>query len=102
MSEARSAPVSDANEAQLRAEIAELKRRLAAQEQSHGLHSHDHPTHGRHRNRPSTATLLMVALLIIVVTGAAFFTGYIPRMKRETELIANAKTGSTEIPEVNV
>jgi RND family efflux transporter MFP subunit len=102
MPEAPSAPVSDANEALLRAEIAELKRRLATQEQSLGQSGRDHPGHGHHRSRPSSSTLLMLATLIVVVTAAAFFTGYIPHVQRETELVATAKTDSTEIPVVNV
>jgi RND family efflux transporter MFP subunit len=95
MPDAPSTPVNDANEAQLRAEIEELKRRLATQER-------DRPGHGHHRKRPAPSTLFMLALLIIVVVAAAFFTGYLPHLKRQTELVADAKTDSAEVPVVNV
>ncbi len=84
-----------ANEAQLRAEIEDLRRRLATQE-------HDHPSHGHHRNRPASGTLIMLALLILVVVAAAFFTGYLPHLKRQTDLVANATSDSGEVPLVNV
>jgi RND family efflux transporter MFP subunit len=105
MPEAPPAPVSDANEAQLRAEIAELKKRLATQEHdrpSHDRPRHGHPGHGHHHHRPAAGTLVMLGLLIAVVVAAAFFTGYLPRLKRQTELVANAQTLSAELPVVNV
>jgi hypothetical protein len=89
MHETTSAP-RDATEAKLRAEIEELKQRLAG-----------HPSHGHHR-RPASGTLFMLALVIVVVVAAAFFTGYLPRLKRETELVAAAKSDTAAIPLVNV
>ena len=44
----------------------------------------------------------MLAVLIVVIVAAAFFTGYLPRLKRETELVAAAKTDTAAIPLVNV
>lgn len=79
-------------EAQLRAEIEALKRRLAAQ---HAPHVHE-------KRRPSGATLFLLGLLIVVAAVGAFFAGYLPHQKRQTELIAQAKTDEETAPVVNV
>jgi len=84
--------VSDNTESQLRAEIEDLKRRLATQE--HG--------HGRAHRRPSGGTLFALGLTAAVSVGVAFFAGYLPRQKRETQLVADAKTEGETAPLVNV
>ena len=89
-------PVKDSTEAQLRAEIEELKQRLA----SHPATAQHH-THGRIR-RPSAATLILLGLFLAAIVVAAFFGGYLPRQKRETELVAEAKSDSETAPLVNV
>jgi len=89
MHETTSAP-RDATEAKLRAEIEELKQRLAG-----------HPSHGHHR-RPASGTLFMLAVVIVVIVAAAFFTGYLPHLKRQNELVADAKSDTAAIPLVNV
>ncbi|HZL55670.1 MAG TPA: efflux RND transporter periplasmic adaptor subunit [Bryobacteraceae bacterium] len=85
-------------EEQLRAEIEELKQRLAEQ---HPHHEHQHP-HGHARRRPATGTLIAIGLLLLVVIVAAFFGGYLPHVKLQTELAAEAKSGSETAPRVNV
>jgi RND family efflux transporter MFP subunit len=87
-------PVSDNTESQLRAEIEELKQRLASQQ------APPH-THG-HRKRPSGGTLFVIALVLAVIVVGAFFGGYLPYAKRKTELVAEAKSDSESAPLVNV
>jgi RND family efflux transporter MFP subunit len=79
-------------EAQLRAEIAELKQRLASQEH----------THGHARKRPGGGTLFMLGLVIAVIVAAAFFAGYLPHAQRQSDLVAEAKSDSEALPIVNV
>ena len=54
-----------------------------------------HP--GGHQNRrPSTVSLVLIALLLAVLIVAGFFVGYLPRQRREEVLAAESKeTGST-------
>ena len=52
--------------------------------------------------RPSAGTLLALGLTAAVVVGVAFFAGYLPRQKRETQLVADAKTEGETAPLVNV
>ncbi|MES1258323.1 MAG: efflux RND transporter periplasmic adaptor subunit, partial [Acidobacteriota bacterium] len=86
---------AQATETQLRAEIASLKQRLAAQHEApHG--------HGHVRRRPSGAALFLIGLLIAAAAVGAFFAGFLPHQKRQTELIAQAKTDGETAPVVNV
>jgi RND family efflux transporter MFP subunit len=87
---------TDNTESQLRAEIEELKRRLAAQQ-----HAPAH-AHGHTRNRPSTGVLVLIGLVMLGIVVAAFFAGYLPHMKRQSELVAEAKSDSEAPPLVNV
>ena len=84
-------------EALLRAEIEDLRRRLA---QQHPVH--EHHGHGHARKRPSGGTLVVIALLLAGIVIAAFFGGYLPHVKRQTELVAEAKSDSETAPLVNV
>lgn len=75
-------------EAQLRAEIQELKHRLG-----------ERPDKGVH---PSKLTLWVVALLVLVGLTAAFLTGYLPFLHRQSMLVSEAKSESQAAPVVNV
>jgi RND family efflux transporter MFP subunit len=92
-------PVSDNTESQLRAEIEELKQRLASQQTGHTQAQH---AHGHARKRPSGATLILIGLLLAAIVVAAFFGGYLPHSQRQTELVADAKSESEAPPLVNV
>jgi RND family efflux transporter MFP subunit len=74
-------------ESQLRAEIESLKRQLAAQKSP--------------RRGPSTASLIIFALIAIVVIVAGFFVGYLPRQRREQVLAAEAHDTTVALPLVN-
>lgn len=84
--------MTDSTESQLRAEIETLKQRLAAQTPAHD-HSH---------KRPATPTLVLIGLVSIVIVVGAFFAGFLPHQKRQTELVAEAKTENETAPLVNV
>ena len=79
----------------LRAEIAELKRQLA-----HKANPHAAPPQGA--PPPSHARLWALGLLIVVLTVVGFFTGYLPRHRRESVLVAEAKAVTQSLPTVNV
>jgi RND family efflux transporter MFP subunit len=75
-------------EADLRAEIDDLKRKLEAQQKS--------------AHRPSGRTIRNLVLLTIVILIAAFVIGYVPRHRRDLQLTAEAVTNSEALPEVSV
>ena len=82
-------------EDQLRSEIAALKRQLEEQKKS------GHP--GGHQNRrPSTVSLVLIALLLAVLIVVGFFVGYLPRQRREEVLAAESKETGITLPVVNV
>lgn len=85
-------------EALLRAEIEDLKRRLAAQQHP----PHERHGHGHTRKRPSSGVLFLIGFLLAAVVVAAFLGGYLPHAKRQTELVAEAKSDSETAPLVNV
>ena len=84
---------SGSSEAQLRAEIEELRKRLAAQERGH---AHGHP-----RKRPAAGTLLFLAMSIVLLIVAAFFAGWLPHRDRQRSLVAEARSDSEAVPVVN-
>jgi RND family efflux transporter MFP subunit len=84
---------SGSSEAQLRAEIEELRQRLAAQERGH---AHGHP-----RKRPAAGTLLFLAMSIVVLIVVAFFAGWLPHRDRQRSLVAEARSDSEAVPLVN-
>lgn len=90
--------VTESTEAKLLAEIDALKKRLHDQEK---LLDHARP-HQRQSGKPSTGVLIGLALLILVVFGAAFFTGYLPGQKRREELMVQAKSDGDTAPTVTV
>jgi len=80
----------------LRAEIADLKRQLQ-EEKKLSLEASK-----MQAVRPSRGRLWTLALIGVVAMAAAFFTGYLPRERRESVLLAEAKTGAATAPVVNV
>jgi len=84
-------------EEELRAEIEQLKRRLQNQEHAHaGTHVLDHPP------RPRRTAILGLLLLVTAIFVVAFFAGYIPRHRRELQLVAEAHVQQESLPEVSV
>ncbi len=77
---------NQSSEEKLRAEIAELRRQLDEQK----------------RKGPSVGTLLVVVLLVGGLALAGYFLGYLPRMKREQVLAAEARAEVQSLPVVNV
>jgi RND family efflux transporter MFP subunit len=82
------------NEAELRAEIEELKRQL---EQKHAATSA-----AEHIVQPSRHTIRNLVLLLLVILIGAFVAGYIPRHRRELQLVAEADTHNAALPQVSV
>jgi RND family efflux transporter MFP subunit len=81
-------------EAELRTEIEELKRQL---EQKHaGASAAEHVT------RPSGHTIRNLVLLFVVILIVGFVAGYIPRQRRELQLVAEADTHNEALPQVSV
>ena len=80
-------------EEQLRAEIDELKRKLAAVDAGHARPD---------SQRPSSRTLLVVALLLMALAVAGYFLGYVPRQHREQVLAAEARVEEQSLPVINV
>ena len=80
-------------EEQLRAEIDELKRKLAAADAGHARPD---------AQGPSSRTLLVVALLLMALAVAGYFLGYVPRQHREQVLAAEARVGEQSLPVINV
>jgi RND family efflux transporter MFP subunit len=84
-------------EEELRAEIEQLKRRLHSQEHAHaGAHVLEHPP------RPRRSAILGLLLLIAAIFVVAFFAGYVPRHRRELQLVAEANVQQESLPEVSV
>jgi RND family efflux transporter MFP subunit len=82
-------------EERLRSEIEGLKRQLDEQKPLH--------TSGAQPNRrPSTVTLVLIALLLVVLIVVGFFVGYLPRQRREAVLAAESKETGRTLPVVNV
>jgi RND family efflux transporter MFP subunit len=85
----------NATEDQLRSEIESLKRQLEEQKKL------GHPG-GRQNRRPSTISLILIALLLAVLIVVGFFVGYLPRQRREAVLAAESKETGRTLPLVNV
>src|ERR1041385_1150558 len=78
-------------EAQLRAEIDQLKRQI------------EHHKRERTRiHRPSRSIIAGLLLLVAVVFVVAFFVGYLPKHRRELQLTAEANVQNEALPEVSV
>jgi len=85
-------PVDQNTEDQLRAEIEDLKRKLATQHR--GGHAK--------RNRPSPAVLWSLAIVAALILAGAFFAGYLPQSNRQTALAKEAREDAVALPPVNV
>src|SRR5215472_911798 len=78
----------NATEQQLRAEIEELKRRLAQQKHVGA------PPHAT----PSRRLIWLLGSVLVVLLGAAFLTGYWPRRQRQQVLAAEAQAEAESLP----
>src|SRR6266481_5173806 len=85
----------NATEDRLRSEIEALKRQLEEQKRLHA------PGNQPHR-RPSTLSLVLIALLLAALIVVGFFVGYLPRQRREAVLAAESKETGAALPVVNV
>jgi len=86
---------TSASEERLLSEIEDLKRQLEEQKKlAHGG--------GVHNRRPSTLSLVLIALFLAALIVVGFFVGYLPREKREAVLAAESKETGVTLPVVNV
>src|SRR5882724_4384682 len=88
-------PETTHNEAELRAEIEELKRQLDQHVQRSSQAEH-------HAVRPSGRTIWILLLLFVAILVVAFFAGYLPRHRRELQLAAESNTHNEALPQVTV
>ena len=79
-------------EERLRAEIADLKRRLEEQKKAGEARA----------SKPSPVTLVLLALIAVGLIIGGFLAGNAPRQRRETMLAAEAKSASEALPVVTV
>ena len=82
---------TNVNEQQLRSEIEDLKRQLAASKQAPPEHK-----------KPGLSTALVMVLLLAGLLVAGYYLGYLPRQKRELALAAEAKSDTEALPVVAV
>jgi RND family efflux transporter MFP subunit len=87
-------PETTNNEAELRAEIEELKRQLEQKQPGTSA--------AEHVNRPSSHTIRNLLLLFVIILIVAFVAGYLPRHRRELQLVAEADTHNEALPQVSV
>ncbi len=87
----------EGSEAQLRAEIADLRRQLEEQQRLLA-----HAGGGRGSAKPSSPTLATLAVVAALLVIAAFLTGYVPYRRRESLLVAEAKAQRESLPAVTV
>jgi RND family efflux transporter MFP subunit len=81
---------TQSSEAELRAEIVELKRQLEQRKQ------------GAQVTRPSRHAIRNLVLVSLLILVAGFAIGYLPRHRRDLQLVAEADTQSGSLPEVSV
>src|SRR5580658_6605381 len=82
----------DNNEALLRAEIADLKRKLEQQRRG------GHDSKRAQRKRPSATTLWILAIATALLLAVAFVAGYLPETNRQTALAKEAQADSQALP----
>jgi len=82
---------TNVNEQQLRSEIEDLKRQLAASKAA--------PAPPK---APGSRTAVVVVLLLICLILAGYYLGYLPRQKRELALAAESKSDTEALPLVTV
>src|SRR5580704_5058709 len=83
------------NEAELRAEIQDLKRQL--EQRKHPPESAEH-----HAIRPSGHAIRILVLVLLALLIAGFFLGYLPRHRRELQLKTESDTHNEALPQVSV
>jgi RND family efflux transporter MFP subunit len=81
---------TNVNEQQLRSEIEDLKRQLAASKAAP-------PQKG-----PTSRTAVVIVLLLLGLVLAGYYLGYLPRQKRELALAAESKSDVEALPVVTV
>ena len=86
---------STSSEDALRAEVVDLKRQLEEQKNLH-------QSGANRSSAPSTGALLLIGLAIAALIVMGFFTGYLPRQRRERVLAAESQQASESLPVVNV
>src|SRR5438552_15615599 len=86
---------STSSEDALRAEVADLKRQLEEQKNLH-------QSGANRTSAPSTLALLLIGLVIAALIVVGFFTGYLPRQRRERVLAAESQQASQSLPVVTV
>src|SRR6185295_13329343 len=82
-------------EAQLRAEIEQLKKQLEKQKE-------DGSKRARTVEHTSRTALWTIAVLALILLVAGFFAGYIPHQRRESVLAKEASVAEQTEPVVNV
>jgi RND family efflux transporter MFP subunit len=78
---------------ELRAEVERLKRQLEEQKRPHSALSHP--------ARPSGKAIFALLLVAALLVAAAFVLGYIPRQRRQLQLVAEADVRQETLPEVS-
>ncbi len=86
--------MTQGSEESLRAEIDDLKRQLAQKKETGQGQLHK-------TARPSNSNIRNLILLAVVVLIAAFAIGYLPRHRRQLQLVAEAGTQKEALPEVS-
>jgi RND family efflux transporter MFP subunit len=94
MREETTNPMLQGSEESLRAEIDDLKRQLAQKKEASAAHAHK-------AAHPSSRAILSLVLLVVVILIGAFVLGYLPRHRRQLQLIAEADTQKEALPEVS-
>src|ERR1035438_4418599 len=82
---------TNVNEQQLRSEIEDLKRQLAASKAAPAP-----------QKAPTSRTAVVVVLLLLCLVLAGYYLGYLPRQKRELALAAESKSDTEALPLVTV
>jgi len=95
MREETTNPMTQGSEESLRAEIDDLKRQLAQKKEASSAHSQQVAA------RPSNRAIRTLLLLVAVILIGAFAIGYLPRHRRQLQLIAEADTQKEALPEVS-
>jgi RND family efflux transporter MFP subunit len=85
-----------ATEQELRAEIERLKRQLDRKNDPKEHSALEHP------KQPKRGTIAMLLVVVAVIFGVAFFTGYIPHHRRDLQVIADTSAQNESLPDVSV
>jgi RND family efflux transporter MFP subunit len=94
MREETTNPMTRGSEESLRAEIDDLKRQLAQKKETGEAQAHK-------AARPSNHTIRNLILLTVVFLIGAFVIGYLPRHRRQLQLVAEAGSQNEALPEVS-